>query len=373
MKLPITLLILAKNEAASIGACIKPLRPYVSEIIVCDTGSTDSTVAIAQALGATVIHHPFRNDFSAARNRLLQHARFPWVLMFDADRRIASKDLVRLRSLIACKKYDAYSFVVRNYSDHLSLFKNWSPCLGAYPVEEAASKCAGYYASSVIALFRNHPFMKYTFPLHESLLPCIEKHSLRVKECSLPMHHFEVSKGIDHHARKHLHYLHLGRKMVRRWPKYAPAYFNLTTDIIYLERDLSEAVELTRQLTQLEPNKCWNWNLRGIVALLQARNKVAFKFFEKALALENNADSLCLLGWAQLRMNDYLLAASFFKKALLKKRAYPLCLNLLGVTHERAGDYNAALRCFKRALHYHPSYNTARDNHAALTAHINRC
>ena len=52
-----------------------------------DTGSTDRTVELLEAAGARVIHHPWQNDFAAARNAGLEQARGRWILVLDADER----------------------------------------------------------------------------------------------------------------------------------------------------------------------------------------------------------------------------------------------------------------------------------------------
>jgi hypothetical protein len=57
---------------------------------VLDTGSTDDTPALAAACGAEVHHLPWPNDFSAARNHVLDLADADWNLVLDADEWIIS-------------------------------------------------------------------------------------------------------------------------------------------------------------------------------------------------------------------------------------------------------------------------------------------
>lgn len=81
----LALVVIARNEAASIERCLLSAKPFVNRMIVLDTGSTDDTVAIAQACGAQVSHLAWTNDFSAARNAALAAADADWNLILDAD------------------------------------------------------------------------------------------------------------------------------------------------------------------------------------------------------------------------------------------------------------------------------------------------
>ena len=67
----IALVMIARNEARCIAGCLRSVRPWVDELIVLDTGSTDDTVAIAQSEGAQV-------HTSAGSMTLLQRAMLRW-------------------------------------------------------------------------------------------------------------------------------------------------------------------------------------------------------------------------------------------------------------------------------------------------------
>jgi len=81
----LALVMIARNEARCIARCLDSARPHVDAMIVLDTGSTDDTVAIAEACGATVHHFIWCDDFAAARNAALGYSDADWNLVVDAD------------------------------------------------------------------------------------------------------------------------------------------------------------------------------------------------------------------------------------------------------------------------------------------------
>jgi len=62
----ITVGIPAYNEEKNIAKIIVKLKKMVDQILVCDDGSTDSTCAIAESLGAIVINHPKNLGYGSA-------------------------------------------------------------------------------------------------------------------------------------------------------------------------------------------------------------------------------------------------------------------------------------------------------------------
>ena len=81
--LPLSLIVLARNEEAAIGRCLDSV-PFAAEKIVVDSGSTDGTAAAAAAHGATVIDREWLG-FGPMRQRAEEDAAHEWILMLDAD------------------------------------------------------------------------------------------------------------------------------------------------------------------------------------------------------------------------------------------------------------------------------------------------
>lgn len=85
----IALVMIVRNEARCIERCLRSAKPWVDEMLVLDTGSTDATRELAATCGARVLSADWTDDFSAARNRALALTDAPWRLILDADEWIA--------------------------------------------------------------------------------------------------------------------------------------------------------------------------------------------------------------------------------------------------------------------------------------------
>lgn len=85
----ISAVIITKNEAHHIETCLQRLD-WVNEIIVLDSGSSDSTVEICKRYTP----HVFETDwpgFGAQKNRAIEKATGDWVLSIDADEIVSSE------------------------------------------------------------------------------------------------------------------------------------------------------------------------------------------------------------------------------------------------------------------------------------------
>lgn len=85
MAMRLALVVIARDEAPRIRRLLDSVRPWVDEMLVLDTGSTDGTPAQAAASGARVRPFAWCDDFSAARNAALDAADADWHLVLDAD------------------------------------------------------------------------------------------------------------------------------------------------------------------------------------------------------------------------------------------------------------------------------------------------
>ncbi len=82
-KLPISLVIITLNEEAHIERCIRS-APFVDDVVVVDSLSSDRTVEIAEKCGARVFSEKWRG-YGPQKALATSLAKHPWVLSLDAD------------------------------------------------------------------------------------------------------------------------------------------------------------------------------------------------------------------------------------------------------------------------------------------------
>lgn len=85
MSVPVSVVVLARNEERNLGRCL-PALAFADEVVVVDDLSADSTADVAARNGACVVQHKMVS-FADQRNWAMESAglRHEWVLHLDAD------------------------------------------------------------------------------------------------------------------------------------------------------------------------------------------------------------------------------------------------------------------------------------------------
>lgn len=109
----LSVLILTYNEERYIGECMKSAC-FADEIVVIDSGSIDSTLEIAQRMGAKVVTHPLNEGFAAQRNFALTQTDAEWVLFLDADERITPELAEKIQTAMFSGIQACYAIQRRN-------------------------------------------------------------------------------------------------------------------------------------------------------------------------------------------------------------------------------------------------------------------
>lgn len=89
VKPKLSVCLIVRDEEAVLDRCLQSFafegKPIWDELVVCDTGSTDNTIAIAQKHGARIEHFQWNDNHSDARNYAESKCKGEWILWIDAD------------------------------------------------------------------------------------------------------------------------------------------------------------------------------------------------------------------------------------------------------------------------------------------------
>jgi glycosyltransferase involved in cell wall biosynthesis len=87
-QLPLSVVIVAKNEAQNLPRCLASVQGWVAEIVVVLNDTTDDSAAIAHRFGATV-HEQTWLGYRDTKNLALDKASQLWALSLDADEEVS--------------------------------------------------------------------------------------------------------------------------------------------------------------------------------------------------------------------------------------------------------------------------------------------
>jgi glycosyltransferase involved in cell wall biosynthesis len=167
--------------------CLDSVKTLVDEMIVVDTGSTDSTARLAARFGAKVCNFDFSDvDFAAARNFGLERAASGWILVLDADEVLDPRSSPLVRPCLGFGPRNGHFFGRRNYN--------------------AQSK--RFTTDYVVRLFPNRPEYRYRGRVHETIDDSILKGGGQLRRSGIYLNHFFSQSG-DERRRKNEWYIQL--------------------------------------------------------------------------------------------------------------------------------------------------------------------
>ena len=112
IKIPLSVVIIAKDAAAQIGACIDSVA-FADEVLVVDSGSDDETRAIADVRGCRVIEKEWLG-FGPQKQFAVGEAKNDWVLCLDVDERVTALLEGSIRTAVQTQKHHAWRMARRN-------------------------------------------------------------------------------------------------------------------------------------------------------------------------------------------------------------------------------------------------------------------
>jgi glycosyltransferase involved in cell wall biosynthesis len=113
-------IILTKNEEQDLPDCLASLRSLADEVYVIDSGSTDATVAIAEAAGAVVLQHPFEN-YARQMNWAIENVptKAEWLMRIDADEQPCTEMRQSLRMVVESPAGDVAGVLLARRTEFL--------------------------------------------------------------------------------------------------------------------------------------------------------------------------------------------------------------------------------------------------------------
>ncbi|MCC7097556.1 MAG: glycosyltransferase family 2 protein [Thermomonas sp.] len=129
----ISVVILTLNEAVNLPRCLASVA-WSDDVVVLDSGSTDATVAVAQAHGARVLTRAF-DSFAGQRNFAMEQAGFrhPWVLHLDADEVVTPALRDELLAIAGASDAPGASCPVYRVAAKIIFMGRWLKHAGMYP------------------------------------------------------------------------------------------------------------------------------------------------------------------------------------------------------------------------------------------------
>ncbi|WP_291649682.1 glycosyltransferase [Clostridium sp.] len=134
--------IIARNEETNLTRCLKSIKSIADEIILIDTGSTDSTTNIAQEFNAKIIKFPWNNNFSSVRNKALEVASKDWILCIDCDESLDTTQVSKLKNILNDSLYLGFRLKLINIIDN-------KPYKGEYLLRIIKNNSGFYFSGKI--------------------------------------------------------------------------------------------------------------------------------------------------------------------------------------------------------------------------------
>jgi GT2 family glycosyltransferase/tetratricopeptide (TPR) repeat protein len=305
----LSLCMIVRDSARTLRACLESVKPWVDEMVIVDTGSSDDTPRIAAELNARVYQFKWCDSFSAARNESLKLASGDWIFWMDSDDTIDAANGQKLRDLLN--------------RDHPSTVLGY-----VLQVRCPIGTVRGPYDTQTVVdhikVFRNLPQIRFSGRIHEQVLPAIRKIGGEVEWTDIHVVHSGSDTTVEGKRRKHARDLRLLELEIKDEPDSTFTLFNLGMTLLDMGCAADAINSLCRSLQLAIPGES---HIRKLYALLaQAYSE---------LKRPNTAFKTCLQGLALHPLDPELT----FRRAVLEQA--------LG----RLGDAEASLRSIVEAQH----------------------
>ena len=121
MSLPLSVLVLTKNEERNIGACLDSIAGWASDIVVVDSGSEDRTLELCAERGVRTVFHAYADHRSQIGWGITGIAwEHQWLLLLDADNVVTPELKIDIERMLRNDRHDVNGY----YNPHHHYFRN---------------------------------------------------------------------------------------------------------------------------------------------------------------------------------------------------------------------------------------------------------
>ncbi len=376
----LSVVMIVKNEEQFLPHSLSSISGLADELIIADTGSTDSTREIAKHFGAKLVEIPWEHNFSKARNIALSHATTDWIFILDADEVISQADHTIIKDAICNYTVAGFQILTKNYTNHTSQ-SHFIPT----PYDEYAKQFAGYVPSIKTRLFQNYQGYHFEGVVHEIVDNTITRSSGILRPLLINIHHYGEQKNSSlsslsnsnhtlNESSKLQYHEKLNELKIMEDPTSEKAVFDLAVQ----QKLLGKYEQAISTLTILYQNNPHNIPVLFELAILETKlshHQKAQEIYHNIISQRSNSpnlknvylsESYAGLGYISLKNQQPEQAATFYEESI---KINPLFLDAkinLGAAYTQLSKYSYAIAHLKSALTLHPTNPRALYNLAVV-------
>ncbi len=238
----LTIGMIFKNEIRCLERCLEALKPlreaFPCELILADTGSTDGSREIAARYADVLFDFPWVENFSAARNAVMDRANGKWYLTIDADEYLSAdiEELERFLRLADTRKWELGAVVQRNY--------------------KTRDMTGDYTDAMVLRLARMSTGVRYEGRIHEAW-PLGGRGRVRIQGLAHMILHHDGYVGLNEEQGRAKRERNL--KLLREELKSDPQSLRAWLQYIESGNREDDFLDAIRQASRLVEKKCPGW------------------------------------------------------------------------------------------------------------------
>lgn len=145
----LSIAMIVKNEAHHLPRCLEHAQLFADEVVIVDTGSTDTTKEVAKKFTTKIFDFVWCDDFAKARNASLEKCTQDFVMWLDADDIVTKDNALKIKKLLG-NSID-WDVIYLQYVCNVDANGNPTNILRKERI------------------FRNKLGIKYIYPIHEML------------------------------------------------------------------------------------------------------------------------------------------------------------------------------------------------------------